>query len=486
MVAVAAVACIRVGLEQFIEYDGWWHVFVSRAETLQTFHEDWHKTAHPPLYFLLLKMFSFLGTSWLAYRAVGIAAAIVAVFLVGKIAERITSSRILGVIAAAGFGLSTATVIVAGEVRAYMLAIAFVLLAFDAYLAGRKWLFCAALTAALMTLYATVFFFAAMFLVAIAQRRWKFWPAFVPPALFLAAAYQHHIYQWVRLTNHLPEFRFDPGDDTVAGFLLEGFRKEFNLFSSFAVPEAFALPLAIVLLAAAVVALMVTLRARDVTVAVLLLLVAQTVLAAFLGKYPFGGELRQQYLIFPFVVLGLVSVASAWRRRAAIVILALLFAANVAAGYVQFRIAPQPLFANEIAKFRATVSSPAMLYLDEFSTMAFFSHHDEWDWHLAGADSTHTLLYDLTREGRSMQLVRVRNVWMFKAFDQALYRDLRRTMDLHRAQTAGLFGLATIPDGVRPEEARARVARAAASERLTVESITVDGRNLYARLSATP
>lgn len=485
--AVAAVACIRVGLEQFIEYDGWIHIFVSRAETLQTFHEDWHKTTHPPLYFLLLKAFSFLGTSPLAYRALSIVPGLVAMFMVGKIAERITSSRALGVLAAAGFGLSAQTVIVACEVRSYMLAAAFMLIALDAYLAGRKWLFSAAVTAGILTLYATAFFLAAVFVIAVARRRLvSLWPAFVAPALVLAIFYRHHMWQFTRPLNYMAELYFDPARGTLLAFLLNGIRQQFNLFSPFAITSSgLALALTIAFLA---VALIVTWRAREASVPVLMLLIlsAQIVVASALGKYPLGGQLRHQFLIYPFIVLSIVSVAGVFRRHAVILILAFLVAANAVAGYRQFHLISQPLFASEVQKFRAVVPPSALLYLDEFSTIAFFSRHPEWDWHLASADSTHTLYYEVTKDGRSMQIVRVRNQWNLKAFDETLYRDLRKTMDLHGARTAGLFALSTIPPGMPADEVRSRVAQAAATQRLAIGNIFADGPNLYARLSATP
>ncbi len=502
---------VRVGLAQFIEYDGWIHIFVSRSESLRMFHADWHKTTQPPLYFVLLKVFSFLGTSRLAYRAVSIAAGLVAVFLVGRIAERITSRRSLGLLAAAGFGLSATTVIVACEVRSYMLAIAFVLVAFGFYLRmihsergiRDHLFFSAAVSAAIVTLYATVFFLVAAMIISFAiavlrrdvgRQFLRLGAAFAAPLLVFAFAYRHHMWQWTHALNYMPELYFDRARDTLSGFLLNGIRQEFNLFSPLAITsERWALPLVIALCLAAAVALIVTLRAREVsaavTVGMLLVLSAQIVVAAVLGKYPLGGHLRHQFLIFPFVVLGIVSVIGSIRpdtiRRALAGIVAVVIGVNAIAGSMRFQIAPSAPFTSEIQKFRTVVPPSTMLYLDEFSTIAFFSHHDAWDWHLTWSNGPHAH-YDVTKDGESIRIVRARSRWNIEPFADALYRDLREAMDQHGAQSAGLFALSSVPTGMSSQEARALLTLGAATQRLAIDDFLVDGENLYVRLHALP
>src|SRR6185436_2654223 len=107
-----------------------------------------------------------------------------------------------------------------------------------------------------------------------------------------------------------------------------------------------------------------------------------------------------------------------------------------------------------VRNFRTVVPRADLLYLDEFSTMAFFSQHDSWKWHLVGSDSIHTLHYDVTKDGRAMRVVRVRDHWNLNPSDETLYRDLRRTMDLHRASSAGLFVLGAIAKGTTTEQVR--------------------------------
>jgi hypothetical protein len=491
VVAVAAVPLIRVGIAQYVEFDGWFHLFVSRAESLRTFHPDWHKTAHPPLYFLLLEATSLLGRSWLAYRVPSILAGLVSVFLVGKIAERTTASRIYGVLAAAAFGLSSATVTVSCEVRSYTLAVAFMLAAFLWFLDDKPVLFAAAVIAGILSLYATAFFLVAAIIVGVAYRRRRaFLLSYLAPVLVLAVAYRFHMYRWTHPLNHLPEFYFDPTRESRLAFLLTGIRQEISLFSPIAFPSRWVIPLSIALIVAAVAGLIFLLRKRasaaTATVAMTIVLCALIAGASLLGKYPFGGQLRHQFLIYPFLVLGAVSVIGVVsRHRAVIAILALAIVANAAAGYSRFQIIRSPLFLDELKQFRAVVPPSSMLYLDEFSTISLFSFYDTWDWHLASSDSIHTLHYEVTHGNNRMDVVRVRNQWNFNPLDAALYRDLRRSMDLHAARSAGLFALSTIPAGIPEQEVRSRIIQAAAGSGLAIEEMRVDGGNLYVRVAVT-
>lgn len=506
IVAAVAVPLVRVGRAQYIEYDGWWHVFVSRAESLVTFYFDWHKTTQPPLYFLLLKLVSFLGDSLLAYRALSIAAGLASVFLVGKIAERVTSSRLHGVLAAAAFGFSTTTVILSCEVRSYTTAVAFLLLAFLSFLsivrleADRRqlFLFSAAVTAAVLTHYSAAFFlFAAILtplviaafrpgyrtrLIAYVRSHASLLAAsFAAPALLLAILYRH-MRQWTQPLNYLTAFYIDPARESWIEFLLRGLRQEINLFS----PVTITSPLwLIALLVIAVAALIVVLRMQDVSfatpVVLLCVLGSLVVLAALFGKYPLGGQLRHQFLLFPFIILAVVSLLGAMRPRGVFAALfAILICANAVAGYRQFQIIRTPLFQSEFEKLRTVVPPSTMLYVDEFSTIALFCRDHDWNWHLAASDKRHTLFYELTKGGARKKLVRIRNQWNFDPLQEALYRDVRREMDLHGERSAGLFAIRTIWPGT---DTRAQVERAASAAGLTVDAILVDGRNLYARLS---
>ena len=83
----AAAPRLYLGATQFIEYDGYWHVFIAMQDDWGRFWEEYQANFHPPLYYLLLKLSLWFGRSVLIYRAVSIIAGVAAVFAVGKIAE---------------------------------------------------------------------------------------------------------------------------------------------------------------------------------------------------------------------------------------------------------------------------------------------------------------------------------------------------------------------------------------------------------------
>ena len=61
----AAVPRIWLGASQFVEYDGYWHVFIAQQDNWKNFWADIYANAHPPLYFLLLKAALHFGHSLL-------------------------------------------------------------------------------------------------------------------------------------------------------------------------------------------------------------------------------------------------------------------------------------------------------------------------------------------------------------------------------------------------------------------------------------
>ena len=46
---ISAVPRLLLGASQFIEYDGYWHVFIAQQDRWSNFWEDIRVNAHPPL-----------------------------------------------------------------------------------------------------------------------------------------------------------------------------------------------------------------------------------------------------------------------------------------------------------------------------------------------------------------------------------------------------------------------------------------------------
>ena len=68
----ALVPRFVLGASQFIQFDGYWHVFTATQDRWALFLSEWHIDAHPPLYYLLLRIVAKMGHSHLVYRSASI------------------------------------------------------------------------------------------------------------------------------------------------------------------------------------------------------------------------------------------------------------------------------------------------------------------------------------------------------------------------------------------------------------------------------
>src|SRR5579872_3497588 len=120
---LAAVPRLYLAATQFIEYDGYWHVFIAMQDNWQQFQWEYHSNFHPPLFYLLLRLALRFGHSRLVYRAISLLTGVAAVFVIGKIAEKVSLRRETPVIAALAFGVALPAIIISCEVRSYMLSV---------------------------------------------------------------------------------------------------------------------------------------------------------------------------------------------------------------------------------------------------------------------------------------------------------------------------------------------------------------------------
>ena len=217
----AAVPMLHMGIHDRIDYDGWWHVFIAREVPWSSFWADVDRNAHPPLFYLLLRPMTWLGSGRLVYRALSIAAAVVATYVVGRIATRVFRTPAVSLLCAFAFGLAVPTAIIACAVRSYMLSVTLVLVAFRLYLdlidpareriePKTRILFVVALVGAILSHYSGIFFAGAAValpcLYAAVDRRYRVWfgqrlrahwrddlATLIPIAVVIVAAYAVHI-----------------------------------------------------------------------------------------------------------------------------------------------------------------------------------------------------------------------------------------------------------------------------------------------------
>ncbi len=262
----AAVPRLLLGASQFIEYDGYWHVFIAQQDNWASFWADIYANAHPPLYFLLLKAVLHLGHSLLVYRSISILTGVASVYLVGRIALKITESNARAYQSALAYGLALPGIVVSCEVRSYMLSVFFVLVSFlrfcwnvtehdQCQIAGRVCSRAAILASSV-----------ALFRVLLRRRGRRFGlllgrfaarrdkaaveaATSLPVIATILTLYLVHAGQLATIQGHLLPYYYDPsGHETMAAFLFRNCRNFVNLFSPFAIANG-AVALGVLILA---------------------------------------------------------------------------------------------------------------------------------------------------------------------------------------------------------------------------------------------
>src|SRR5579862_5754815 len=90
---------LLLGVSQYVEYDGYWHVWIAQQDRWTNFIREYQANAHPPLYFLLLRLTFWLGKTQLAYRSVSLISGTAAVYVLGRTALRAMRSPIWAAVA---------------------------------------------------------------------------------------------------------------------------------------------------------------------------------------------------------------------------------------------------------------------------------------------------------------------------------------------------------------------------------------------------
>lgn len=350
--AYVAMMQMRYGAAPLYGYDEAWHLF------LATIGPSW-KTflaasgdSHPPGYYLIMRQFFKVGQDPLFARLPTILATIITVpvffALLRKVRVRPPVALASVVVLAVSFPFLTLGV----TARQYSVTVLILLVAMWFWvklLPGSKgrpsrWsavfsllLFSLAFT----TMYASLLVTAALFgslLISMAVnsdtrrdslalwRRYSGWPEWLLFTVIHLAVLGWYIVGWARhidfnVPSHVASFTWLPGQPLFE-FLLRGLRLEVELFTPLTGLGSTLLDIGLAVFAiASLWVALINLRngksARAALALSPLLLTAILALTGVLGKYPFGGNLRHQYILFPLlVVLLALSLDSVWRRLA--------------------------------------------------------------------------------------------------------------------------------------------------------------------------
>jgi hypothetical protein len=460
--AIAAVPRLFDALKRPIDYNGWWHVFIAR-----NLSREWLNLQHPPLFIALLRIVDSVGHSALAYRSISLASGIGSVYLVGLLLARLDclpETQVLGALTAA---LAYNAITLSNEVESYSLAVLLILGAFFFYLdviaVRAPPVRSRVVFAGLSCLAVATHYFAGLFLIACvlaplaiaavspeyrrrlfadaSRRRLADLFTFLPPAAVGLALYQLQAKPWVTRLSSLPAFYYHPGEERVVNFAIRNLRETWNLFAPFSFLHArCALPLLGLFLAGVIWGA--TRRfpngdaspRRIVPSLFLVELLGIGIALGSLGKYPFGGMMRHQFLFFLFALLaGCVALDSSLRNLGApgtrrVAVAACFAAIALDFGFQLPRLAsprryPLPPI---VRQFSSEFESAGAVTVDYFNLIGLFSVYPDREWRFLGRDPYRATVerYEVGGGSRVLEVLAVRDFWVFDFGDEALYREL--------------------------------------------------------------
>ena len=525
-IVVVIAGAFRLSANHYLDLDhnGAWHVFI--AKNLDRW---WRSPPHPPLFLVLLRACDAVRHSLLSYRAVPILSSLASVALVGAILRRMETRPAVALLGALTMACAQTATVLALEVESYSLCVLLLLGAFFCYVelvrtdsapaARHRWGF-----ATLTSLGLTAHYFTALFLVVSvfapfvlaamwgAYRRgmartlpgrWRGDLATLSlPAAVSVAVYFAVLRPWLAAPlNHLLRFYFHPGQESLSSFLIRNLSGTVALFAPVAGPRArFNLPLLAIFLGAVVWAAAAgRTRAggRRVWPALfLVLLLLLTMAFGVFGRYPFGGSMRHQFLIFVFALLAgsvafdevLHRFGSRGRAVAGVFAVAAL-AADVYVNRNGYRIPPFEPFEWKRGVVSRHLQGVSAAHLDHLNTVALMMERYTWDWRWTGHEPADDQIdrYELSGEGR-LTLIEHRRWWRLDFSNPALYREIATSMRQGSCEVAfGVYqNVYRPPWRTTSPEARNRLEMAihdlAPKAGLRVSRIAIDDDAIFAEL----
>lgn len=532
LVAIAIAAMlpmIHYAWTARIEYDGWMHLLIARDDDWRAMARQIAINAHPPLYYLLLKLVSVFGSHPLVYRSLSILSAGVGVVAIGAALRQVSRTRSAPILCALAFGLATSTAVIASEIRSYMLATAFLLLALPPYLAlvrpggdlRARVGFVVFSALAFLTHYGTLLVLIALLaapvmLAAVSRdqrRAWRrAWPSrwrsdlltLLPLFVLVATLYAGHIARHATSMNHLPDFYYS-GSEPLWQYVGRGLARQVALFAPLPFPDKTWAPgLALAVTAASIVLLLVMLgreRERSSAAVLPLTLLALTALqlaGSVAGRYPFGGALRHQYFFLPIGLATLFLLVDrllarvsrpVWRGAAA----SLAAAVALWSAHQQWSRLPRPteqLFGVEFAVFQSEISVADAVYLDGFNLYAMFGQLQDWKWssHGFSEDGSFRILR-VSRSSEGFFVLQDRKHWNAPLDQPRFYRDLREALQSLGLSSLAIFhlsqeGMSQTVRGLAEAGAETESMVAAAGRGgMDPGTIVRSGSNVFARLT---
>lgn len=354
---IVTVTALAVGWVQYrfgsiphLSYDEAWHVYLGKIgpawKNLLAISGD----VHPPIYYLLLRPFFLIGRDPIYARALTMGLTVLTIPLMYGLLRRMRIAVPVALVTIIVLASSVSFLHLGVTVRQYSVAVFFLLagLWFWAsmlpisnsrprrrFAIASLLLFAFAFANLYAILFATAALFGSMLLIMLlsgrareqignAWRQHSRWPEWTLFALAHIAVLIWYYVGWVahisaETPNHVQKYQLADGQ-SVLDFLINGLHLEAALFTPLFKLDPNYVNMGLVAILATILWLVIhNLRRGNYLHATLALApVALTAILAFGGvthHYPFGGDMRHQYVLFPFLLLLIpLALHSIWHR----------------------------------------------------------------------------------------------------------------------------------------------------------------------------
>ena len=354
LVAVTSLAVAWVqyhfGNSPHLSYDEAWHLYLGKIgpvwKTMLSISGD----THPPMYYLLLRPFFHIGRDPVYARALTMGLTVLTVPLVYALLRRLRIAVPIALVTVIVLASSVSFLHLGVTIRQYSVAVFFLLAALwfwssmlpinssqprRRFAVASLFLFSLAFANLYAVILATAALFGSMLIVMLLNRdarkvlssNWRQHSGWPEWTLFALAHVGVLLWFYVGWASHVstdsPNYlsQFNPADgQSVLSFLITGLQREVSLFTPLYKLPPLYINIGLLGILAVVLWLLVhNLRRGNYLHATLALtpLALTAILAAggISRHYPFGGEFRHQYVLFPFLLLLLpLALQSVWQH----------------------------------------------------------------------------------------------------------------------------------------------------------------------------
>ena len=167
------------------------------------------------------------------------------------------------------------------------------------------------------------------------------------------------------------------------------------------------------------------------------------------SRYPFGGYIRHQIILFPFLALSAICfldqivarLPTAWFRESLVIIVIAGFTVNSIHEIQRFPVIEEKLFKLEVAEFYKSIPRPKAIYVDHYSLIAFFIHHDDWKWRFLSRHQDNSWIdqYEIKKNDRMLNVCRDRLRWNVDFTDPSLYRSIAQCLSRCNVPSVAVF-----------------------------------------------